>query len=450
MCLSLGCCVKLNGHATSSIHEMDIDNKYDEVDNNDGISVFDVTVPSFPKYAMIQLTDYEEQYREDENEDDAVAAVDSMTSALKAGTILNASDYMLRYRNDDADHAAASQIQELDALPQVDVASLRSAWPYGSFQPRESTTNTGDDIADAASVGKKITLTESSMLAVMENAMQGDLPDIKWLTEAEPVPGFTKSLRTYIYAHPEVVHGRTASFLLGHVLKRCTLIDLHSFSLLSFEDLMTVVDIIAADGNKFSLTLPDLEDLTVSNLHRLLSNGLIDELHVGLHQAGSLGDFVNAIDGTSVTKFTTPELYSRSFAPLGDSPEAVRREIINFKRPWTAWKCSVPPLPRPRQFPISQLVFVAWPADMTPPTSTRGDSVLSWSKLLIPKNFDGISETSLLSLPLSDWFLSAGQGIKNLPTFLSHLAKPVPESFDLLLGPVVLGMLRRLALKVSA
>lgn len=56
---------------------------------------------------MIQLEDYEEEYREDEDEDDAEAAVDSMTSALKAGTILNASDYMLRYRNEDSDHAAA-------------------------------------------------------------------------------------------------------------------------------------------------------------------------------------------------------------------------------------------------------------------------------------------------------------------------------------------------------
>lgn len=213
---------------------------------------------------------------------------------------------------------------------------------------------------------------------------------------------------------------------------------------------MAVVDIVASDGDKFSLILPDFEDLTASNLHKLLSNGLIDELRVGLHQAGSLEDFVNAIDGTSVVSFTTPELYSRSFAPLDD--DAMHREVIELKRPWTAWKwkSSVPPLPRPRQFPINQLVFVGCSAAMTPPASTRGDSVLSWSELLIPENFGGLAECSLLSLPLGDYFLSAAEGIARLPNFLSHLARRVPWNTDLVVGPALMGMLRRLALKVSA
>ena len=41
------------------IHEISIDAKYDTVHNDDGISVFDVTEPGNPRYAMIQVTEHD-------------------------------------------------------------------------------------------------------------------------------------------------------------------------------------------------------------------------------------------------------------------------------------------------------------------------------------------------------------------------------------------------------
>ena len=58
-------------------------------------------------------------------------------------------------------------------------------------------------------------------------------------------------------------------------------------------------------------------------------------------------------------------------------------------------------------------------------------------------------EAMLLSLPMCDYFLSADQGVKRLPKFISHLARPGLHGTGLEVGNAVVGMLRRMALKVS-
>lgn len=445
MCLSLGCDVTPNEHQISHVHELDIDAKYDEVDNNDGISVFDVTVPGEPRYALMQLSDYEE-YVEDEDEGvnggiDQLGQLDSTPDAFKANTILNASDYMLRYRERGALGASTmAQIQTLDALPQVDVAAFTSAWPHGKFRPRKD-TNGSDSTAESKSLSKPAnSLTETSMRTVIERAVQGDLSNVKLLAEAEQVPGFTESLRTYLRADPAKVEGEPVSILLGHVHRGCAIVDLSPFWLLSFENVLSIVEVVAKGGHAFSLALPDLEDLIFTGLNRLLSSGLVCELRVGKHRIGDLGQFVAAIDGTSVMSFNVPDLYSRGLARV-DYPS------IRMRKPWES---PVPPLPRPKQFPITQLLFVQWPAARMPPTRMHSDWIPPWSEMLTAtaQSIQDM-EVTFLSLPMSDYFLSVVECIRRLPIFLSHLAISGFHGTDLQLGLAILGMIRRLSLKVS-
>jgi hypothetical protein len=252
------------------------------------------------------------------------------------------------------------------------------------------------------------------MRTVIEKGLQGDIPEVEWFAEAEQVPGFTQSLSVYLYSRPEIVHGQRASLVLGLALKDCDMIDLSSFELLTFEDILAILDIKAKCGNRFSLKMPDLEDFSATKLRMLLSSGLIHELHVGSHQIGSLEDFIKAIDGTSITHFTVPELYSRNFAPVG-------RHHYRFTRFDEAWVSPLSLLPIPQQFLITQLVFVRWPAA----APIHGDSVVPWSQVLTPENLNMFQNQVLLTLPLDDCFLTAVQGIATLPSFLSRLADPV-------------------------
>jgi hypothetical protein len=186
--------------------------QYDAVDNDDGISVFDVTVPGHPRYVMIQLAEHENEYG-------------------YSNKILNARDYMLRYRKDAPFSDFTAQIQALDDLLQVDVAALESAWPQSDFQPRLSTSLQENITYAGLQVNTLNTLTESSMRSVIEKGLQGDIPEVEWFAEAEQVSGFTKSLSVYLHSRPQIVHGTRASLILGIVLKDYDTIDLSSFEL---------------------------------------------------------------------------------------------------------------------------------------------------------------------------------------------------------------------------
>jgi hypothetical protein len=448
--LSLGCGIIADEHEPSRVIELDIDAKFDTVHNNDGISIFDVTEPSNPRYAMMQLTEHDGI---DMDEDGEYVEIDTTSEAFRANTILNASDYMLRYKEELSRVSAMVQVQMLDNLPLLDVAALASVWPHGKFRPRKQSDGSGAAEKPAPGAKPVGSLTAASMRAVIERTVQGDPSNLDLLAEAEQVAGFTEALRAHLHANPESVQGESLQTLLGHVHRKSPLVDLSPFSHLSFEDILEVIEIVAGSGDAFSLVLPDLEDLTAANFRKLLSSDLIHELRLGEHQIGDLQQFLDMIDGTSVTSFNVPELYPRSFAPVDLGQVRTREEYDKFGSMYRPWESPVPPIPRQKQFPITQLVFVQWPAARTPPDCLRRrteDFVMPWSKALTTETEGRMDfEAMLLSLPMSDYFFSAAQGVKKLPTFVSHLARPGLHGTELEVGNAVQGMLRRLALKVS-
>lgn len=223
---------------------------------------------------------------------------------------------------------------------------------------------------------------------------------------------------------------KSFSTLLGHIYKSAAVVDLSSFWLLSFDDILAVIETVAGSEHGFCLFLPNLEDLTASNFRKLLSSGFIRELRVGKHQVGDLGQFLHSINGTSVTSFNEPELYSRSFARVKTRFASALEEAMEFRYGCGPWISPVPPLPRPKQFPITQLVFAQCSAARFKPASERQDQVPPWSDVFVVETLENAGRRGhpmLLSLPMSDYFLSAAQVIERLPKFLSHLVRPLPH-----------------------
>ena len=357
MCLALGCGITPGEHGQSRVHELDIDAKYDGVQNDDGVSVFDVTVPGEPKYAMIQLTNYED-YEDEEDVNGDLVEIDTTSDAFEPNTILNASDYLLRYWQETHVDADMTRARMLNNLPQLDVAALISAWPHGDFRARTNANGSDRPERKDSPTNPVKTLTAASMRAVIERTIQDDLSNVDLLAEAERVPDFTKALRAHLHDNPDSAQGRSFSVLLGRIYRKCPLVDLSPFWRLSFDNVLAVVEDVASSGDVFSLALPDLEDLTATGLRRLLSNGLVHELRLGEHNIGDLGQFLDIIDGTSITSFNAPELYPRSFAPVDLGEVRTRQEYEQFRSRYKPWESPVSSLPRPKQFPITQLVFV--------------------------------------------------------------------------------------------
>lgn len=278
MCMSLGCGINPDAAGASTIHELSIDAKFDTVHNDDGISIFDVTEPSNPKYAMMQLVkdhDFEDELDED---GESITELDTTSDAFKPNTVLNASDYLLRYWRESSNNSDKTRARMLENLPQLDVGALTSAWPHGDFRDRKNANGAPSSDKEDPQTKSVKSLTSASIRAVIERTVEGSPLNVDLLAEAEHVPGFTEALRVHHIANPDVVQGRTLSILLGHVHRNCAFVDLSSFGHLSFDDILAVVETVASSGDAFSLALPDLEDLTTTGLRELLSNDLVHEL----------------------------------------------------------------------------------------------------------------------------------------------------------------------------
>lgn len=330
---------------------------------------------------------------------------DSEFMVFEPGMVSNASEYMLRYKDSHPDTSDFPQVQALDLLPVLSVAAFNNVWPRGKFWTKPAHDSNSAATINSRSLGNTRSLKEVSMRTVMEKGMKSDAADDSWLLEAEQLPAFTEEFRAYLYEHPSSVQDGPASLLLGHVLRGCAVVDLSPFSNLSLEGVLAIVQTASSSGSTFSLTLPDLKDLTVVGLRRLLSIRYIHELNIGDHQIGDLSEIIHCIDGTSVTSFTTPDMYSRRFFKQRD----VHDDITFSERGGICakpWSSPVSTLPRPRQCCVTQMVYVNCRGHVAgnPEMHSEMDA-LPWSAI-IDEEFDGNSETALFTLPLADAFWS--------------------------------------------
>ena len=174
-----------------------------------------------------------------------------------------------------------------------------------------------------------------------------------------PIPRFKESLGAVIHANPEIVRDRRHLNLLRLVFKGHSEVDLSPFDSLSPEEILHFSRLLAKDtSSNISLSLPDLEhSLTSEDIRTLLrENRWITELHVGQSKTAELEAILEGINGSRVERFSSPEMYSRSF--FNATPEWLQGyEVRDGRMQTKPWQFPVPPLRRPEQFPVVQLVI---------------------------------------------------------------------------------------------
>lgn len=190
--------------------------------------------------------------------------------------------------------------------------------------------------------------------------------------------------------------------------------------------------------------LPDLEDFTVEDLRELLATDCISELTVGKNGIGNLSDILNVIDGASVTRLVTPEMFSRRFIQIGDPHDiqSIRGAGIRCK----PWSSPLSRLPRPKKFPIIQLLHVLSPGTI----SAAGAISSPWSRMMSKQGLTGREvDISLLSLPMSEYLVSATNAMRFLSRFLNAFAPEIPSSMSLEIGRTLSNLMERFSLQVS-
>lgn len=112
----------------SRVHPLDFNTPFDEGDNNDGVTIIDITEQAHPRYCFVFFNDIERDY-EDDND------------WAKLRTPLSASSYLEVYRE-----SPTELLQKMNTWPLVDVGALDNAWPGGGW----SKLSDGDEDVQAS------------------------------------------------------------------------------------------------------------------------------------------------------------------------------------------------------------------------------------------------------------------------------------------------------------
>lgn len=158
----------------------------------------------------------------------------------------------------------------------------------------------------------------------------------------------------------------------------------------------------------------------------------------------NLSDILNAIDGTSITRLVTPEMFSRRFIQIGDPRDM--QSICGAGIRCKPWSSPLSRLPRPKQFPIVQLLHVL----STGTISAAGAISSAWSRMMSKQGLTGREvDISLPSLPMSEYLLSAPNAVRFLSRFLNAFTPEFPSSVSLEIGCGLSNLMERFSLQVS-
>ncbi|KAF2867505.1 hypothetical protein BDV95DRAFT_598161 [Massariosphaeria phaeospora] len=203
-------------------------------DNNDGITIFDVSDPCKIRYCFL-VWEASEQTK-GPYEDDLFRVP------------LSGEEYLNLYY-DPPEHTKEMKaaVSKLEATPLIDSASLQDAWPvttykYTEFFPRED-YDLPVTVAGPIDDCRSTSLTEIALVKSIERLLDGEDP---LQEDVEELPVFLPSLRRYIYAHPDVVTTRPRGLdMLKSALYDSSELDLHYFPDLTGEQVQSVLESMA-------------------------------------------------------------------------------------------------------------------------------------------------------------------------------------------------------------
>lgn len=416
-------------------------------DNNDGITVFDITEPEQPRYAFVSLPGSE--HRE----------------IVRRMTPMNAVEYLNVYRErgsnefpedgypehdvrddgfpedeffgDEEDDTAAETYSPEDEevakevatlFPLLDAQTLHSAWPALDFYDDSRHTmqdedESGDNIQTALLSGR-------TMREVISKAFECSPDELSWLEEATRLPAFPRTLGATLSEQPQLLKKPSGMALLKLYLRDASVADLGPFFSLKAVD---VLDIIGVLGPRASVSLPSLPDLALHDLEKLLATGKLRELHMGDTPQIGLQEALNSISGKGIEAFSHPSLYHLPIDLMYVSPERREEKLPGY------------PIGIESGFPLSQMIFMQHMAfderpaphlDAMPAPQLEDGVGLAWSQLLPPQGehtrylWEDISDgPAIVPITLKDSILTLDRLLEQIPEIVADLSSK--GSFDL-------------------
>ncbi|KAF2001563.1 hypothetical protein P154DRAFT_619238 [Amniculicola lignicola CBS 123094] len=280
--LMLGTALDLDNEQVSSVLAEPWNMPFDGGDNNDGITVLDITTPETIRYSFARfnfLPDDSENSDEDVNfsEDGDADDISNFSARQNLNMVpLTGEEYLSKYCTPDKHtEDMLSVIKELHQVPLIGMEDLRSAWPEGKWVSR---TKRGlPDVSNNTSVptsSGKGSLAKLAMEKTIERLLD-DGDDLE--ADVEQLPSFLPSLRAYLYEKPDVVGKSKFGFkLLQKALSNTKELDLHPFPDLTGEQIVELASTASDDLVLFDVS--GNKHITPGDMDSAIKHKRIDEL----------------------------------------------------------------------------------------------------------------------------------------------------------------------------
>ncbi|CAD6443525.1 a813fa8e-9d2d-4fa6-a942-d5b23cc450cd [Sclerotinia trifoliorum] len=240
-CLVIGSALDVKDNYYHAVDDLPFNLPFNGGDNNDGITIFDITELEKVRYCFVNFSDY---FYDDEVDAEQAIPPPPMTP-------LTGPQYLWGYRNKD-DPAEQEKFKDLiesfETVPLVDCRALYSAWPDPEWmtpllrgekiewvlveeilEEEEHSTNEESNVGTADFPS----LRASSLARVLNVIIEGtpsELPQI--IESASLLPDFYPTAKSKLYADPTIVSNfASARRLLSTILKSESIIDLGPFDL---------------------------------------------------------------------------------------------------------------------------------------------------------------------------------------------------------------------------
>ena len=253
-CLIIGTSFDAIADYQDRVYLLDHNMRIDEGDNDDGITILDITVPEKTRYCFANLMDRfvggEEggEWTGSEENEEAQQVIPSETP-------LSASSYLSGYYDESL------LVEELERYPLIDDNSLRQLWEGQVVDEDDSTKN--HHIAATSS-----SLSDTALSTVLQHALQSKIPS-ESLAEALTIPKARSACMARLYETVEadgLKPSRELIELLCEALSDESHVDLGPFRDFSSSDLCYIIKKLQKNGRMTSLNLSNNVNINEKDL----------------------------------------------------------------------------------------------------------------------------------------------------------------------------------------
>ena len=248
-CLVLGASYDPTTGEASKVHALDFNTAVGVMDNNDGVTVVDITEPSKPRYCFLALHGGETQ--------------------AKRMVPLRAMEYLSAYQRFDKHPEGLVKSFELYEL--IKISSLNDAWPRDDWRSSSRAQCGGLDLSKL-DIGSNSVVKENQQPSLRRLSLQKTIEDClqssdvgPYLSELQLLPDFLTTLLSCLRSRPkEIDEAPCGMQLLSMVLQNKSEVDLSPFTTLTDTAVLQLVSDAQLQQTMKSLDLSGNHHITAS------------------------------------------------------------------------------------------------------------------------------------------------------------------------------------------